>query len=166
MGQVLLPIFPAEATPINGLLSFEKRGDTVYYFTGIAPIFSHKVEDYKSFRLITAQFVVNGTAKQMDIVRAFEISPISMKRYVKLYREKGINGIFKPPAARPARVLTPEVLEKIQDLLSSGEEIKEIAKQLSLKVNTLQKALKDGRLKLIKKKLQKYWIPYQARARE
>ena len=153
MGQVLLPIYPAEATPINNLLSFQKKSDTVYYFTGIAPIFSHNVDDYKSFRLITAQFVVNGTAKQMEIVRAFKISPISMKRYVKLYREEGADGFFKPPATRSARVLTSELLNQIQDLLSSGAEIIDIANQLSLKADTLRKAVKDGRLKLIKKKL-------------
>jgi len=154
MGQVLLPIFPAEATQINNLLSFQNKDDTVYYFMGIAPIFSHKVEDYKSFRLITAQFVVNGTAKQMDLVRAFKISPISMKRYVKLYREEGVDGFFRPPATRSSRVLTPEVLGEIQDLLSSGDELNDIAKQLSLKSDTLRKAVRDGRLKPIKKKLQ------------
>lgn len=32
MLQTLLPIFPVEAMPINDLISFCKRDDTVFYF--------------------------------------------------------------------------------------------------------------------------------------
>jgi hypothetical protein len=33
-----------------------------------------------SFHMITAQFCVNGDAKQADIVRAFGVTKISLKR--------------------------------------------------------------------------------------
>lgn len=87
MLQTQLPLFSDEATLINSILGVQKKEDTVYYFNGQMPIFSHHKDDYESFRLITSQLVVNGNCKQMDIVRCFGVSPISVKRWVKKYRE-------------------------------------------------------------------------------
>jgi hypothetical protein len=89
MPQTLLPIFPAEATPINELISFCKRDGAVYYFHGCMPVFTHGEKDLKSFRMYTSQLVVNGTCRQAELVRAFGISSISMKRHVKKLREGG-----------------------------------------------------------------------------
>jgi hypothetical protein len=36
--------------------------------------------------MITSQFCVNGCAKQSDIIRAFGVTSISVKRSVKTYR--------------------------------------------------------------------------------
>jgi hypothetical protein len=41
MPQPLLPMFPADVTEINDLVSFAKREGTVYYFNGPMPVFSH-----------------------------------------------------------------------------------------------------------------------------
>ena len=87
MIQTLLPLFPEDATLINRHLGVKKKENTVYYFNGQMPIFSHHKDDYESFRLITSQLVVNGNCKQMDIVRCFGVSPISVKRWVKKHRE-------------------------------------------------------------------------------
>lgn len=152
MPQMLLPLFPTDVTIINGILSFARRGDTVYYFHGPMPVFSHAIKDLKSFRLITAQFVVNGNATQAEIVRAFGISTISMKRYVKLYREEGVEGFFKPRRPRSATVLTRERLREIQKLLDEGINLSLLAEQLDLKMDTIRKAVRDGRLHRVEKK--------------
>lgn len=39
------------------------------------PVFSHKEEDTQSFRMITAQFCVNGHTQQAEIARAFGVTP-------------------------------------------------------------------------------------------
>jgi hypothetical protein len=44
--------------------------------------------------MITAQFYTNGYVKQMDIVRAFGVTPISVKRAVKRYQEQGVQGFY------------------------------------------------------------------------
>ncbi len=88
MIQTLLPYFPEDATLINQYLGVQKKEYTVYYFNGMMPIFSHDKDDNDSFRLITSQLVVNGNCKQMDIVRCFGVSKISVKRWVKKYREE------------------------------------------------------------------------------
>lgn len=107
MIQTSLPIFPSEIKLINSRIGFMKRETKVYYFNGSMPIYSHKVEDYKTFRMYTSQLVVDGNATQMEIVRAFGVSEISVKRWVKKYREEGPEGFYKERATRSASVLTP-----------------------------------------------------------
>jgi hypothetical protein len=50
-------------------------------------------------------------------------------------------------------VLTPEVLKQAQEQLDAGQELGTVATQLGIKRDTLQKAVRDGRLhEAIKKK--------------
>ena len=62
----------------------------MYYFHGCLPVFTHAESDLKSFRLYTSQLVVNGTCTQAELVRAFGISSITMKRHVKRLRAGGV----------------------------------------------------------------------------
>ncbi len=147
MAQELLPQFVSEGEGyIAELLSYQKHEGRVYYFHGGLPIFFHAEGDIKSFRLFTSQLVVNGSCRQVDIVRAFGISPISMKRWVKVYREEGSAGFFKQPRKRGSHVLTPEVLKQAQELLSQGVSRSETAKLVNVKLDTLSKAIRSGRL--------------------
>jgi len=106
MPQLVLPIFPQEATHITAELSFEKRDGWVTYFHGMLPVFRHSEDDIQSFRMITSQLCVTGSAKQVEIIKAFGASPCSVKRAVKLYREKGPASCFcrddhaAPPSSR------------------------------------------------------------------
>lgn len=153
MHQQQLPIFPAGATEITADLAFEKRDGRVSYFYGTLPVFSHAASDIASFQMITAQFYLNGYVKQMDIVRAFGVSAISVKRAVKRFQEAGPPGFYAEKNTRGAVVLTPEVLQQAQHLLDEGLDACEVADQLSIKRNTLSKAIGAGRLhKPIKKK--------------
>lgn len=152
MIQMLLPIFSSELTLINRKIGFQKRDGYIYYFNGMMPIFSHHEDDLSSFRFITAQMAVLGNATQAEIVRAFGISTISMKRYVKRYRERGPSGFFEKPRSRGPNVLTKAVLENVQSYLDQGIEVPTIAKKLELKADTLNKAIRNGRLHKVKKK--------------
>ncbi len=94
MPQLVLPIFPQGATHITPELAFEKRDGWVTYFHGLMPVFRHSEDDLQSFRMITSQFCVTGSAKQVEIIKAFGVSTCSVKRGVKLYREKGPSAFF------------------------------------------------------------------------
>ena len=152
MPQLQLPLFPKGTNLINANLGFMRKDNTVTYIYGNLPVFSHDVDDLKSFRMITSQLYVNGSATQAEICRAFGVSKISMKRSVKLYREKGIAGFFQEPRRRGAAVLTPAVLEDVQKSLDSGLSIPETARKLSLKADTLRKAVRAGKLHISQKK--------------
>jgi hypothetical protein len=94
MLQTRLPFFSEDIELINNYIGFQKKNGIVYYFNGAMPVFQHPEKDYASFRLFTSQLVVNGNVKQVEIVRAFNVSAISVKRWVKKYREQGAESFF------------------------------------------------------------------------
>ncbi len=94
MPQTRLPLFTSDITLINSQVGFQKRDGIVYYFNGSMPVYQHPENDIRSYRLFTSQLVVNGNAKQSEIVKAFGVSPISVKRWVKKYKEEGAQGFF------------------------------------------------------------------------
>jgi transposase len=146
MPQIQLPFFPDGVTPITALLAFSKQQGRVTYFNGSMPVFVHDEQDIDSFRMITAQFCVNGNTKQAEIARAFGVPKISVKRAVKLYREAGPKGFYARRKSRGPAVLTPAVLEQAQQLFDEGLETPQVADQLSIKCDTLSKAVRAGRL--------------------
>ena len=103
MPQLVLPIFPEGATHITAELAFEKRDGWVTYFHGLMPVFRHEEDDIQSFRMITSQFCANGNVKEVQITKAFGVPASSVKRAVKLYREKGPSGFFAAPLTRTCR---------------------------------------------------------------
>ena len=146
MAQIQFPFFPEGVTHITALLAFSKQEGRVTYFNGNMPVFVHDEHDIDSFRMITAQFCVNGNTKQAEIARAFGVSKISIKRAVKLYREAGPKGFYAKRKGRGPAVLTPVVLEQAQQLLDEGLETPQVADRLGIKRDTLSKAVRAGRL--------------------
>lgn len=96
MPQIKLPFFPEDIRLINSYIGFQKRNGIVYYFVGSMPVYQHPENDIQSFRFYTSQIIVNGNASQSEIVEAFGISSISVKRWVKKYREQGSKAFFYP----------------------------------------------------------------------
>lgn len=147
MPQELLPLFVSSGEGyISELISYQKQDGMLYYFHAGFPVFCHGEGDRKSFRMFTSQLVVNGSCRQIEIIRAFGISAISMKRWVKKYRTQGPEAFFKPPRTRGCAVLTPEVVRQAQELLSQGVSRSQVAERLNLKPDTLLKAIRSGRL--------------------
>ena len=159
MPQVQLPIFPVGASAITTELGFERREQQVVYLNGHLPVFTHEVDDLASFRFFTTQLIVNGTASQSEIVKAFGVPLTTVKRGCRQYRERGASAFFKPAARRKGHRLTPERLVEVQALLDQGQSVSEISQQTGLLKSTLHKAIDDGRLKQIKKKLHQIPVP-------
>ncbi|HWT83234.1 MAG TPA: hypothetical protein VN648_31000 [Candidatus Methylomirabilis sp.] len=152
MPQVQLPVFPAGTTQITPELAFEKRDGRVVYFNGHLPVYTHPAEDLGAFRLYTSQLIVNGTASQRQIVEAFGVPLVTVKRCVKRLREQGAGAFFKPAPRKRGWKLTPEVLVQAQGLLDSGHRVPSISQELGVLKSTLHKAIDDGRLKQSVKK--------------
>ena len=146
MVQRQLPMFPVGSTLVTHDLAVEKRDGKITYFYGTLPVFTHDENDDASFQMITAQFYTNGYVKQMDIVRAFGVTPISVKRAVKRYQEQGVQGFYALKKTRGAAVLTDDILQVAQQLLSEGQEPCDVADQLDIKRDTCSKAIRAGRL--------------------
>lgn len=148
MPQMQLPIFPNGVTHITPELAVKKKDGRVTYFNGQMPVFIHDETDIKSFRMITSQFCTTGSAKQVEISKTFGTPIISVKRGVKLYREKGPGGFYDAVKTRGGKVvLTQSKLARAQELLDKGKGPGAVSQELGVKKDTLRKALEDGRLK-------------------
>src|ERR1700691_5502221 len=147
MPQRHLPMFPAGVTHITNELAFERRDGKIAYFNGHMPVFAHAEDDVATFRMITSQFCEGGYTKQCDIIRAFGVTSISVKRAVKLYLERGATGIYAARASRGSAVLTAGVVATIESLLVEGVSLGEFAQGLVMKLNTLQYAVSAGRIR-------------------
>jgi hypothetical protein len=145
--------FFAGVTEINRQVAVQKKAARVCYIHGHMPVFQHEEQDVRSFRLFTSQMIVNGTVKPKEIVRTFGVPMITVKRYMKLYRDAGAQGFY---AAKPqhssASVLKGEVREQAQRLLDEGSSVPEVAETLQVLPNTLHKAIRAGRLRAALKK--------------
>ncbi len=146
MTQGILPFFPNGVVQISDALAFKKEAGKVVYFNYQMPVFIHDENDENTFRMITSQFCVNGNVKQAELVRAFGVTPISVKRGVKKYRTGGASAFYVQPKGRGPSKLTAEVLSQAQDLLNDDKSTGEIAAALSLKPNTIRKAICEGKL--------------------
>lgn len=148
-----LPVFPSGAVEINGVIGVQKEAGVVWYLHGHLPLFQHEERDVRSFRMITSQMIVNGTVKPKEIVKAFGVPMITVKRYVKLYRNQGAKGFYEAkPRHSSASVLTGEVVEQAQRLFDEGRSVPEVAAELKVLGNTLHKAIHAGRLRGLKKR--------------
>ncbi len=121
------------------------------------PVFSHAQNDTASFRLFTSQLYINGNCKQREIVEAFGVTPISVKRSVKKLTQEGPEAFFEKrrkgnKAVRP-RVMTEQVVRDAEGLLEKGMGAGEAARALGIRADTLRKAVSSGRVKIPQKKL-------------
>ena len=146
MPQPLLPLIPSGATPISEHVSVIDEKEVWTYFVGVVPVFAHPQDDHDSFRMFTAQLVCNGNCKQVDVVRAFGVASISVKRCVKQYREQGCESFYRKRRGRGAAVMTEPVVRQAQQLLNQGHSRKETAQKLNILPDTLRKAINQGKL--------------------
>lgn len=164
MGQQVLPLYIDGETSINTKVSYESADDgNIYYYLYCLPVSFHPKNDIRGFQMTTSQLILNGHCRNCEIVRAFGVSEISVKRSVKKLREEGAGGFYKARKTRKGgTILTPEVLEEAQGQLEEGGARSEVAANLSIKVNTLSKAIQSGKLVEPKKKV----LPAKLRAKE
>ena len=141
-----LPIFPDRVTHITAEIAFHRDAGKVYYFSGHLPVFVHEERDLATFRMFTSQLVINGNATQAQISRTFGVPLVTVKRYVKLYRQGGVHAFFAPQKRRTGHKLTAEVRQHAQTLLNKGLAVPEVGQRVGILSKTLHKAIQDGRL--------------------
>ena len=160
MPQLQLPIFPDGVREINSRIAVQKDASAVWYIHGHLPVFQHAEGDVQSFRMFTSQMIATGTVKSKEIVQAFGVPMITVKRYVKLYRDQGAKGFYDlKPRHSSASVLKGAAREQAQRLLDEGRSVPAVAGELKVLANTLHKAIRAGRLRGGQKKA----MPVKAR---
>jgi transposase len=78
-------------------------------------VFQHEESDIKSFRMFTSQMIARGSVKPREIVATFGVAMVTVKRYMKVYRQQGAKGFYESkPRHSSASKLKGEVLERAQ----------------------------------------------------
>jgi biotin operon repressor len=101
MPQLQLPIFIEGVTQITSNLGYAKKDGQIIYFNGTLPVFTHEENDLGSFKMILSQLYINGSASQPQLAKAFSINTQAIKRWVKKYRNEGIEAFFTERRGRP-----------------------------------------------------------------
>ena len=142
-----LPMFPAGVTEINHRVAVEAKDGRVCYVHGHLPVFQHEETDVRSFRMFTSQMIEAGTVKPKEIVQTFGVPMVTVKRYMKVYREHGVKGFYESKLRHSsASKLKGETLERAQQLLDEGRSVPEVVEELNVLGNTVHKAIRAGRL--------------------
>lgn len=148
MPQLQLPMFPAGVTEINNRIAVEVEDGRVCYIYGHLPVFQHDKDDVRSFRMFTSQMIVTGSVKPREIVETFGVPMVTVKRYMKVYRQHGAKGFYESKARHSsASKLKGEVLERAQQSLDQGRSVPEVGEELNVLANTIHKAIQAGRLR-------------------
>ena len=146
--EAILPLIPAGATPINKLVSVWNEEPVWTYFLGINPIYRHRADDRRMFRLTAAQLIDTGNCRPVEIIETFGVSKSCIDRAILIYRTEGAAGFFKDSkGGRSGSVLTPGVLDQAQACLDAGKDRSAVAGELGIKYDTLSKAIQEGRLR-------------------
>jgi hypothetical protein len=146
--QLLLPIIPQGATPINHQVGVFRDDGYWTYLIGMYPIYRHRDGDQRGFRVTIAQLIDSSACSPTEIRTAFGISKSCVDRSVRKYRAGGIGAFYEQKARqRQSSVLTPEVTAGAQQLLDEGHSKSAVAQQLAINLETLRRAVWDGRLR-------------------
>lgn len=135
-----MALFPEGVTAITREVGVECRDGQVTYFYGHLPLFRHAAQDAISFRIITSEMILSGAVRERDILRAFAVPRITVRRSVRKLREEGISSFFRDRRCGRATVLKAEVSQRAQQLLDEGKSVPEIGRELGVKFSTLHKA--------------------------
>ena len=147
MAQLMLPLIPPGTTTISGAVSVFRDDHHWTYFLGYTPVYYHRANDQVMFRLVTSQMIDAGLCRHVDIITTFGVSKSSVNRWLKTLREGGHEAFFqKRRGRRGGTVLTPGKLQEAQRLLNTGHTRRETAELLDVRLDTLRKAIHDGRL--------------------
>ena len=147
MIQQILPLIPHGASSLNKNLSIIRENGNIRYFYCGVPIAVHDENDSSSFKREICQLITNGICRNIEVVRVFGVSKTSVKRWLKMFREKGEGAFFTVRSGRGPGILVEPLKTELQNLLDSGMSISESAHKLGIKYDTVRKAVKDGRLR-------------------
>jgi len=148
MGQLLLPLFPADSKMITPTLGVREVEETVHYLHSGMPIFSHLSGDLNMFRYITSNLILQGLCSNQDIINTFNVSVDSVSRWKKRLSGEGEKTFFKEEARHGrSHKLLPDVLGRIQVKLDAGKSNYSIAKEEGISEGSIRYAIMLGRLK-------------------
>ena len=145
--QENLPLIPAGANAINNKVCVDRLGSFWTYYADWLPIYTHDAADHNHFRFVIAQLVQVGLCRPCEIIATFGVTKNKIMRASKQLETRGARSFFeKRKTRRGGTVLMPVKLALAQNLLNCGTTRSDVALELDVRLDTLRKAINDGRL--------------------
>ena len=142
--MVPLPMQPADATPLSDCLSVRTHEGITTWYCYLQPICAHAADDRQAGRRAAAQFVVLGLAQVSRMAEALGVNRKVISRAVRLYRDEGDRGFFKPPRPRPRTAIDSSQRAEAARLHAGGMSIAAVARELGIASSTLYRYFKAG----------------------
>ncbi len=143
---------PLEKTNLGKFLYIKLIEDEIFYFVKNEIIFSHQISDINVFKQFICQIYLVGLVKQTDLSKLFEIKSITVKRWIRKYKETSTKIFLNNKRHGHSYKLTQKVLARIQNSIHQGLSLYKIAKNENISVSSIKKAIKSG--KLYKRKIE------------
>jgi len=89
MPQAILPMFSDDMTVINHHIAVQQKGETIYWYQGMLPVFRHHVKNEKLFRLFCCQLINLGVATSAEISRVLGVNHEKLSRWARMDRSSG-----------------------------------------------------------------------------
>ena len=119
------------------------EGMTTYYNFQL-PFDQHPADDRQAMLIRIAKFSALGSATQKQLAEAYGVSVKTVRRAVKIYREKGEPGFFEKPKPRRRTVFDEEMIRKASQLLAQGYSGSRAARELGIAVSTFNDNRRAG----------------------
>ena len=94
MPRKLLPFIPPGSIEITLIVCVFRDDHRWTYFLRGTPVYFHRPDDYRMFRLVTSQMIDAGICRHRDIIETFGVSKSSVNRWLKKFRDGGIEAYF------------------------------------------------------------------------
>lgn len=146
--QTQLPFFPDQTKLINSSVGVFQKDGFIYYLHNGSPIFCHEKNDKNAYMYITANLVVSGLCKCVEISNALGVKTRNIERYAQLLRQNGIDYFFNRQDKRgECYKMTEEKLKEVQIYLDEGFSQKRSAEKSGISESTVRYHLRSGKLK-------------------
>lgn len=146
--QMQMPFYPSSTKLINPTLGFYESNGLVQYLHLGSPIFCHKKDDVSTYRFICGSLVYNGLCTISELAKALGVKKRNIERYAQAIRENGTSHFFQKEDRRgQCHKMTPDIVDKAQDLLDSGISQLKTAKELGVSESSIRYHLGKGTLK-------------------
>ena len=142
-----LPLAPPDATCIGEIFSMATIDDVTWYFANLLPEDWHPADDVRARNLRIARYHVISGIRQVELVRAFEVSTSTVQRSVRLYRKGGAGAFHEPPRRRGRTVIDAGMAKRAGKMLDGGMSRRAVAGELGVHPATFYENLRAGVVK-------------------
>lgn len=142
MSQQVLPLLPADATPIGPVAGLVQTADGGVVFVAGLATFAFDAGDETARRLAAVQLVDTRIASAVAVAAGFGVTTRTLGRWRQSLAEGGVAGLIRAqPGPRGPSKLTDEVVAGIRELDRAGQSLAAIAAAVGVDSATVRVAL-------------------------